>query len=84
MKVHFFKLDVFTFRICFSIGAGQKGTNLFSQSILLIQKCIWGLCSIQYEYVMYTDISQYRLRFGFSLLYTDRVPFELLDSAALL
>jgi hypothetical protein len=31
-----------------------------------------------------TDISQYRLRFGFSLLYTDRVPFELLDSAALL
>jgi hypothetical protein len=31
-----------------------------------------------------TDISQYRLRFGFSLLYRDRVPFELLDSAALL
>jgi hypothetical protein len=31
-----------------------------------------------------TDISQYRLLFGFSLLYTDRVPFELLDSAALL
>jgi hypothetical protein len=30
------------------------------------------------------DISQYRLRFGFSLLYTDRVPFELLDSPALL
>jgi hypothetical protein len=30
------------------------------------------------------DISQYRLLFGFSLLYTDRVPFELLDSAALL
>jgi hypothetical protein len=30
------------------------------------------------------DISQYRLLFGFSLLYTDRVPFELLDRAALL
>jgi hypothetical protein len=30
------------------------------------------------------DISQYRLLFGFFLLYTDRVPFELLDSAALL
>jgi hypothetical protein len=29
-------------------------------------------------------ISQYRLLFGFFLLYTDRVPFELLDSAALL
>jgi hypothetical protein len=28
------------------------------------------------------DISQYRLLFGFFLLYTDRVPFELLDSAA--
>jgi hypothetical protein len=34
--------------------------------------------------VNHRDISQYRLRFGFSLLYTDRVPFELLDSAALL
>jgi hypothetical protein len=31
-----------------------------------------------------TDISQYRLRFGLSLLHTDRVPFELLDSAAFL
>jgi hypothetical protein len=30
------------------------------------------------------DISQCRLLFGFFLLYTDRVPFELLDSAALL
>jgi hypothetical protein len=30
------------------------------------------------------DISQYRLLFGFCLLYTDRVPFDLLDSAALL
>jgi hypothetical protein len=30
------------------------------------------------------DISQYRLLFGFFLLYTDRVPFELLDSATLL
>jgi hypothetical protein len=30
------------------------------------------------------DISQYRLLFGFFLLYTDCVPFELLDSAALL
>jgi hypothetical protein len=29
------------------------------------------------------DNSQYRLLIGFSLLYTDRVPFELLDSAAL-
>jgi hypothetical protein len=29
-------------------------------------------------------ISQYRLLFGFFLLYTDRLPFELLDSAALL
>jgi hypothetical protein len=34
--------------------------------------------------VIATDIAQYRLRFGFSQLYTDRVPFELLDSAALL
>jgi hypothetical protein len=30
------------------------------------------------------DISQRRLLFGISLLYTDRVPFELLESAALL
>jgi hypothetical protein len=30
------------------------------------------------------DISQYRLLFGLFLLYTDRIPFELLDSAALL
>jgi hypothetical protein len=30
------------------------------------------------------DISQYRLLFGFSLLYTNCDPFELLDSAALL
>jgi hypothetical protein len=30
------------------------------------------------------DTSQYRLLFGFFLIYTDRVPFELLDSAALL
>jgi hypothetical protein len=30
------------------------------------------------------DISKYRLLFGFFLLYTDRVAFELLDSAALL
>jgi hypothetical protein len=29
------------------------------------------------------DISQYRLLFVFFLLYTDRVPFELLDSPAL-
>jgi hypothetical protein len=30
------------------------------------------------------DVSQHRLLFGFFLLNTDRVPFELLDSAALL
>jgi hypothetical protein len=30
------------------------------------------------------DISHYRLLLGFFLLYTDRVTFELLDSAALL
>jgi hypothetical protein len=30
------------------------------------------------------DTLQYRLLFGFFLLHTDRVPFELLDSAALL
>jgi hypothetical protein len=30
------------------------------------------------------DISQYRLLVGFLLLYMDRVPVELLDSAALL
>jgi hypothetical protein len=30
------------------------------------------------------EVSQYRLLFGFYLLYTVRVPFELLDSAALL
>jgi hypothetical protein len=35
-------------------------------------------------WIMIIDISQYRLLFGFSLLYTERVPFELLDSAALL
>jgi hypothetical protein len=33
-------------------------------------------------YTRLIDISQYRLLFGFFLLYTDRVPFELLDSAA--
>jgi hypothetical protein len=36
------------------------------------------------ESITTIDISQYRLLFGFFLLYTDRVPFELLDSAALL
>jgi hypothetical protein len=36
------------------------------------------------SYILTIDISQNRLLFGFSLLYTDRVPFELLDSAALL
>jgi hypothetical protein len=30
------------------------------------------------------DMSQYRLLFEFFLLYTDRVPFGLLDSAAFL
>jgi hypothetical protein len=30
------------------------------------------------------DITQYRLLFGFFLPYTDRAPFELLDSGALL
>jgi hypothetical protein len=30
------------------------------------------------------DISQYRLLFGFFLLYANRVPFELLDSPALI
>jgi hypothetical protein len=35
-------------------------------------------------YIYIIDISQYRLLFEFSLLYTDRVPFELLCSAALL
>jgi hypothetical protein len=40
--------------------------------------------AVPLERVFSTDISQYRLRFGFSVLYTDRVPFELLDSAALL
>jgi hypothetical protein len=30
------------------------------------------------------DISEYGLLFGLFLLYADRVPFELLDSAALL
>jgi hypothetical protein len=34
--------------------------------------------------VLIIDISQYRLLFGFFLLYMDRIPFELLDSAALL
>jgi hypothetical protein len=52
---------------------------------------IWGpppiwfhvhICTTVYTYT--TDISQYTLCFGFSLLFTDRVPFELLDSAALL
>jgi hypothetical protein len=41
-------------------------------------------CILIEELTLITDISQYRLRFGFSLLYTDCVPFELLDSAALL
>jgi hypothetical protein len=42
----------------------------------------WNISIGEVEYTI--DISQYRLLFGFSLLYTDRVPFELLDSAALL
>jgi hypothetical protein len=35
-------------------------------------------------YIHTIDISQHRLLFVFSLLNTDRVPFELLHSAALL
>jgi hypothetical protein len=34
--------------------------------------------------IVHIEISQCRLLFGSSLLYTDRVPFELLGSAALL
>jgi hypothetical protein len=33
-----------------------------------------------YTSTLPTDISQYRLLFGFTLLYTDRVPFELLEA----
>jgi hypothetical protein len=48
-------------------------------------ECVRSLFTYRYRYCIEpTDISQYRLRFGFSLLYMDRVPFELLDSAALL
>jgi hypothetical protein len=44
-----------------------------------------GTFNLFKNYLVYSiDISQYRLLFGFSLLYTDRVTFELLDSAALL
>jgi hypothetical protein len=38
----------------------------------------------RYLSLLTIDISQYRLLFGLLLQYTDRVPFELLDSAALL
>jgi hypothetical protein len=57
---------------------GLEGTTLttgYVEKHLLI-KWVTGTTLI--------DISQYRLLFGFSLLYTDRIPFELLDSAALL
>jgi hypothetical protein len=47
------------------------------------QQVVGLILNTEYR-VTHTDISQYRLRFGFSLLYTDRVPLELLDSAALL
>jgi hypothetical protein len=36
------------------------------------------------QWVPHIDISQCRLLFGFFLLYTGRIPFELLDGAALL
>jgi hypothetical protein len=34
-----------------------------------------------FQFLYTIDISQYRLLFGFFLLYTDHVPFEFLDSA---
>jgi hypothetical protein len=38
-------------------------------------------CNVGVEPGVTIDISQYRLLFGFFMLYTDRVPFELLDCA---
>jgi hypothetical protein len=41
------------------------------------------LSNIDHVWIEYIDIWQYRLLLGVFLLYTDRVPFKLLDSAAL-
>jgi hypothetical protein len=67
---------------------------LFSFSFLKSKNTVLSLFNFLYvmvfiererkEWVQTIDISQYRLLFGFSLQHTDRVPFELLDSAALL
>jgi hypothetical protein len=54
-----------------------ENTNRFTSGRLT-------LLIVAYESVCTIDISQYRRHFGFFLLDTDRVPFELLDSAALL
>jgi hypothetical protein len=50
----------------------------------------YSLCDLFYKFahaedqVWSIDTSQYRLLSGFFLLFTDRVPFELLDNAAIL
>jgi hypothetical protein len=43
-----------------------------------------GLSPPRKRVIQVTDISHYGLLFGFFLLYKDCVPFELVDSAALL
>jgi hypothetical protein len=57
--------------------------------IIIYHGCIWrqhapSESRWDFPLAVLIDISQYRLLFGFFLLYTDHVPFELLDSAALL
>jgi hypothetical protein len=48
--------------------------------LLILQDFFSSHC----ELVLPTDISHYRLLFQFFLQYTDCVPFELVESAALL
>jgi hypothetical protein len=64
-------------------------TNTVIQSAIEQAKMKFGIITsrryfeLEKMYVQNIDISQYRLRFGLSLLYKDRVPFELLLTAQL-
>jgi hypothetical protein len=57
---------------------------LLQLHLIYIQYMAFHTVSLNQNRVMVIDISQYRLLLGFFLLYADRVPFELLNSAVLL
>jgi hypothetical protein len=62
---------------------GHWAQKMAHSSPFLSNELSTGPLAMAFGLVGTIDISQYRLLFGFFLLYMDRVPFELLNSAAL-